>query len=79
MQVYCEVNEGDFLPVYSLLKYVNMESYYITFEAKGYDTLLSFALLDEHDLDILHIRKPGHRKTLLLLSKDIASILLPNK
>jgi len=44
---------------------IGLEMYYTTFEASGYDTLDLIMMLNETDLDVMDIKTPGHRKSLL--------------
>lgn len=51
----------------------NFGSYAEEFIAQGYDSLFVCSHLEEKDLDLLKITKPGHRKTLLLQAKILES------
>jgi len=53
------------------LKSFNFASYATRFMENGYDTLFVCSHLDENDLDLLQITRPGHRKALLLKSKEL--------
>ncbi len=54
------------------LKSFNFAMYATNFMENGYDSLFVCSHLDENDLDQLQITRPGHRKTLLLKSKELA-------
>lgn len=53
------------------LQSFNFATYTTNFLEKGYDSLFVCSHLEESDLDQLQITKPGHRKTILLKSKEI--------
>jgi 2,3-bisphosphoglycerate-dependent phosphoglycerate mutase len=50
----------------------NFSTYTTNFLENGYDSLFVCSHLEESDLDLLRITKPGHRKTILLKSKELA-------
>ncbi len=50
----------------------NFSTYTAIFLDQGYDSLFVCSHLDESDLDLLQVTKPGHRKMLLLKSKELA-------
>jgi hypothetical protein len=56
------------------LEEIGLASYLEAFQTAGYDNILVCEELDESDLNnIGQITKPGHRKTLLLASKELKS------
>lgn len=56
-----EVNLPEFQSVDDWLKYINMEKYWETFQAKGIDTLSKVTQLNEEDLNEIGIKLVGHR------------------
>jgi hypothetical protein len=58
------------------LKEIGFEEYIPVFSAFGYESLHLVQLLDDGDLDIMSISKPGHRKALISAAADLANAIL---
>lgn len=53
------------------LKAVGLDEHVSAFSSFGYESLHLVALLDEEDLNVMHITKPGHRKAILAAAADL--------
>ena len=68
-----ELSKPQYHSVSQWLKEIGFEEYVSVFAAFGYESLHLVQLLDDGDLDIMSITKPGHRKALLTAAAELAN------
>lgn len=71
-----EATKPHYASVAQWLKEIGFEEYVSTFTEFGYSSLHLAQLLDEGDLDIMSITKPGHRKALISAASELSKARL---
>lgn len=71
-----EASKPHYTSVAQWLKEIGFEEYVSTFTEFGYSSLHLAQLLDDGDLDIMSINKPGHRKALIAAASELSNARL---
>lgn len=71
-----ESSKPTYSSVAQWLNSVGFEEYVSVFSAFGYESLHLVQLLDDGDLDVMSITKPGHRKALISAAAELANAII---